>query len=54
MPSRPVAWEPLNLKVHTMHTLDKVDALRLLVLVKDEGEPALTAMATVLDRKSVV
>lgn len=41
-------------KIHMMHTLDKVDALRLPVLVKDEGEPALTAMATVLEDSSRV
>ena len=26
-------------EIHTMHALDKADALCLLLLVKDEGEP---------------
>lgn len=41
-------------EIHTTHALDKVDALHLLVLVKDEGEPALPAMATVPEDSSRV
>ncbi|KAM5124892.1 LOW QUALITY PROTEIN: uncharacterized protein ACOB7L_007965 [Callospermophilus lateralis] len=35
-------------EISITHALDEVDAPRLLVLVKDPGEPALTATATVL------